>query len=268
MPNTKTIGKRKVITKCNNMFKTKNSANSKNNNAVQDLATIKTRSTRSRIVTPIIQTRGMKIKAAKKVNQKKVALQKELAKFDAIDSLTTEEFVAGEDEGADENDVCHDGVVLSVTGSDFEDEDFQDNNAIEYRGGEDDGRVTVTTSGNSDAESVNNLDIESGEIESSDDDSQVSVRSKVVKVGDTSKVMDTNRSSDKVDKFSHLKDDPEFKSFLKEMIAEDRDRKTSTQKRDKKERRERNRSRSPSKDLENSVLRGIGLNNIERVDQT
>ena len=60
---------------------------------------------------PIIQTQGMKAKE----KLSKEALATELAELNAIDKLTSDEI-------ADGDEICNDGVQLSVQGSDFEDD--------------------------------------------------------------------------------------------------------------------------------------------------
>ena len=70
-------------------------------------------------VTPIIQTRGMKAKAAQSVSQA------DLNSFDEINNLTSSEFSDGEHALSDvenNSEPDHDGVELLIQGSDFEDE--------------------------------------------------------------------------------------------------------------------------------------------------
>ena len=114
--------------------------------------------------------------------------EQEIDRLNAIDALTTEEFVSGETvNNGDEID--HDGVELSIQGSDIDD-DLTDDRT------------------------------EPGEIGSSDEEVRKSpkqskqrhntVQSKVVKVGENSR--------SRFNKFSHLRNDPEFKDFLEEII--------------------------------------------------
>ena len=169
-----------------------------------------------RKVVPIIQTRGMKAKAAKINNnivempRKVVVTQKEVNQLDSIDKLTSNEIVDGDPIVEDE--VCHDGVELSINGSDI-DEDFPEDQPNASTVG-----TTTNTAGGSDQEvSEGKQDLqEPGEISSSEDEYEPEcgrVRSKVVKLSSKTK-------SDKFGKFSHLYQDPDFKQFLNEVIDE------------------------------------------------
>ena len=125
-----------------NLVKNKNvSRTGKNNNAVPDgtKGSGKTEQIlNTQKIIPIIQTRGMKIKAeAKKAiescksktvgrkqvkrdsnNQRKkmVITRKDCDYYDSIDALTSHEIADGE--------IDHDGIELSIQGSDIDDEDF------------------------------------------------------------------------------------------------------------------------------------------------
>ena len=118
-----------------------------------------TRSKRKQI-TPIIQTRGMKAKAQKGKNNDQIVKENvltcvDIAHFDKIDTLTSREIADGKDE------VYHDGIELSIQGSDI-DEDFPvpDNNTN-----------THDTSDNEEEEEDTNLDsTEPGKIYSSEEE--------------------------------------------------------------------------------------------------
>ena len=69
-------------------------------------------------VIPIIQTRGMKAKIADRADQ--INKQQELEYFNGIDTMTSVEIVGGENTDNLSN-IDHDGVELSVQGSDIED---------------------------------------------------------------------------------------------------------------------------------------------------
>ena len=85
-----------------------------------------------RKVTPIIQTRGMKAKAKKFGRSKAgktakaaaiaktttIISQKDLDKFNNFDALSSREILGGDDH--DDDGVYHDGVELSIQGSDIE----------------------------------------------------------------------------------------------------------------------------------------------------
>ena len=73
-------------------------------------------------VTPIIQTRGMKAKqqGVKQLTAgASMVARDDLEKLNEIDSLSAAEFAGGAD--AEEEEICHDGVELSIQGSDIED---------------------------------------------------------------------------------------------------------------------------------------------------
>ena len=72
------------------------------------------------IVTPIIQTRGMKKKAAK-LNQKVTSeISDELNQLNKIDKLTHDEILGGETMFEEEDSIAHDGVEISINGLDDE----------------------------------------------------------------------------------------------------------------------------------------------------
>ena len=157
---------------------------------------------------PIIQTRGMKVrKECEKFNK-----QKELEMVNEIDKLTSLEISGG---NITDDEVMHDGVDLSIHGSDLE--DFPDAVDVEI-GRNNVVNQTETESGNDDSTEADDAatETEPGELSSSEEDdiSTLRVASKVVKVQQR-KVRDDGQ---KRNKYSHLKDDPEFKSFLEEML--------------------------------------------------
>ena len=143
-------------------------------------------------VVPRIQTCGMKAKIAR-------ISQQDIEQLDEIDKQTSVEFVDGERSFEDEtaDDVHdHDGVELSVAGSDID--DFPET--------------------------------EPGEVSSSSEEDEPETRhsqkvaSKVVKIPNR---MDTAaEAEDKYAKFRHLRNDPDFRSFLGEMV-DDRMKKSS-----------------------------------------
>ena len=98
-------------------------------------------------ITPIIQTRAMKEKAAVKVKTKTPVVSnlnklsdeaidtgKELAFLNRIDTLTSDEIVGGNVESDDDEGVYHDGVELSIQGSDVDDDFPEVSTADETRG--------------------------------------------------------------------------------------------------------------------------------------
>ena len=142
-------------------------------------------------IIPIIQTRRMKAKIAQKQDDLDLIndREKELHEFNQIDVLSRDEILAGESD----TDVEHDGVELSIIGSDLD--DFPDDG------------------------------MESGEVSSDDEvlnDNTISPRNlhrvalKVVKVNNRDSAQGIR--SDAFDKFAHLKNDPDFRQFLSEMV--------------------------------------------------
>ena len=83
---------------------------SDNNNAVPS----ESRKNKGQI-TPIIQTRGMKLKARLNKQNPKVTEQ-DFHYYDDIDKLTLDEFAAGEEQN-DDDGPCHDGVEITIPGS-------------------------------------------------------------------------------------------------------------------------------------------------------
>ena len=133
-------------------------------------------------VDPIIRTRGMKLKELNQ-SQSRSMSGDEITCLLAIDDLNDAEITAAEE-------ICHDGVELTILGSELDDE-FPDEHH------------------------------EPGELSDSDDDDADSddrqmVLSKVVKVD---KVIN-KRIPKRSDKFAHLRHDPEFKEFLNEVLDE------------------------------------------------
>ena len=175
------------------------------------LAKGKTRSTlinsKGKQITPIIQTRGMKARAAQKgenddkVINKNVLTRADITHFDKIDTLTSREIADGEDK------VYHDGIKLSIQGSDI-DEDFPvpDNNAN-----------THDVSDNEEEGKDTNCDsTEPGEICSSEEDLPPDNNNKKV----ASKVIKVNKVTLKAEKFNQWQNDPDFKQFLGEVMDE------------------------------------------------
>ena len=149
-------------------------------------------------VSPIIETRAMK---AKKVNTNKVLVSSDdIDILNRIDLLTAAE-IAGEQQIADE--ISHDGVVLSIHGSDDED-DFPE--------------VETTEVSKENDRAMTSNDTEPGEISSSDKEDNLAapaVRNHVA-----SKVTKVSNHNDRFGKFDHLRQDPDFKSFLNEVVDE------------------------------------------------
>ena len=161
---------------------------------------------RSKVI-PIIQTRKMKEREKVMIEKKRNSQfqreidsqnQDELNMLNQIDTLTNNEIVGGEtvwqkDEQrnippSEYEEADNDGVELSIQGLDIDDmeDDFE----------------------------------EPGEILSSSEDESESTNKKVaLKVVKISKTVHNEAvQSDKIDKFSHLHNDPEFRAFLKEMV--------------------------------------------------
>ena len=130
-------------------------------------------------------------------------------------------------ERVDDPSVVMNGVDLSIVGSDFEDVDDEDNRT---RGSDSENnrtRGSDSENENSDVESDNG--IEPGEISSSDkEDLPVrQVASKVVKLTPKTKQKGGEQSARQVtgvkqNKYSHLKNDPEFREFLEEILGGNR----------------------------------------------
>ena len=160
---------------------------------------------------PIIQTRGMKQKL-KQVQD----FDEQLKNLNAIDKHTSDEILGGED-------VEHDGIELSIHGSDEEfTEDFD---------------------GNQEKATNDELDY-SDYSDEEDSQPQHTVSSKVVKVSKKDK---NSRS----DKFDNLRQDPEFKQFLID-TQDERDRSSVTKRTESgtekgKHQHHKHRSRSKSK---------------------
>ena len=164
-------------------------------------------------IIPIIQPRAMKAKSVTMSKQ-------EFDELNKLDSLSSVEMADG-----DEDNIDHDGVELSVNGSDIEDfpegasteNDNQDNQECEPDGQTDHEEETDT----------NILGFEPGEIESSDEEeTQYSSRviaSKATKVDkhlNPKQVIDSAGRSvrSRLEKFGHLRNDPDFKDFINEVV--------------------------------------------------
>ena len=187
-------------------------------------------------VTPIIQTRGMKAKAKQAnliKNKKVIVTQADLHKLNDIDKLSYREFADG-----DENGIYHNGVELSIQGSDIED-DFPEVNPTQPPSTPVGGQQSAASDTDDGEAEVEPGEIYSSGGESSDEDSEIennqhrngnakcmkTVVSKVVKVTprgkrdkrDSTKVVE---SGNKFEKFNHLRNDPDFREFLGEMMDE------------------------------------------------
>ena len=172
-------------------------------------------------ITPIIQTRDMKIKA--KLMAPKIK-SKEIEKINEFDAKTTVKISAAEsfldDTTIGEEDLDHDGVEISINGSDDE---FADNsNAQSEKECSEDGQLSTDESGGEEQH------VERGR-----------VASKVVKVN---KTLDGENS--RMEKFKHLSVDPDFKDFLNKILDE-RDSVSASKK--------HKRSKSAHKDKGNSL---------------
>ena len=183
---------------------------------------------RLKLFKPIIQTR--KMKAKDKLNENET--QKELEILNKIDHLTSAEIAAGET--VTENEVFHDGVDLLINGSDFEDEgdntghqDTQDASSLMPPNGSNDG----TQSEPEPDSEVECTGMEPGELSSSEEDDEVpnsrQVASKVVKIMPKKQQIPNVKSTQ--NKYSHLKNDPEFREFLVEMFSEQKGLKRSVE---------------------------------------
>ena len=194
-------------------------------------------------VTPIIQTRAMKLKLAN--DGKDDQVNKELEDLNTIDALTSNEIVDGdrvfddsngkmqEDDNNDQQ-INHDGVELSISGSD-----------IEEFGGDSERLPTTPSHHSNDSESENGEVFSEDESDVERDGHQVSVASKIVKVS-----KDTPRS--RFDKFSHLREDPEFRDFVKELIHDEHSgNKKNKDSHCRKNKSSRSRSRSRSRSNNN-----------------
>ena len=130
----------------------------------------------------------------------------------AIDSQTFHEFVGGNDTAGEGETICHDGIAIDIHSSDNENEFPNDN-------------TTAQNTSKSPRSSLPKVqqESESGELSSSEDEdfmdrSRPRITSKVVIV-----TKDPNVNTimcNKFDKFSHLHNDPDFKSFLSDMVDE------------------------------------------------
>ena len=119
---------------------------------------------------PIIQTRRMKNNSIKS----KILNDTEEREFlNKIDTLSSAEVATGnltdnEDQTMDETDISHDGVELSIQGSDIDEDNFPDADAVTT--------TNKTAAGNAEADeegqvqnTVNLNETESGELSASDD---------------------------------------------------------------------------------------------------
>ena len=151
-------------------------------------------------VVPIIQTRSLKAKL--------VIARTEIDKLNAIDTLTSTE-VADGDELA--GDVSHDRIVLSI-GSDLEDE-FPEHEPPHPEGPEA-GEVF------SSEEEVTTITAATSNDNGNKVVSRSRVASKVIKVSNPQLNIQSHGSQDtsKFTKFSQLRNDPDFKQFLNEMV--------------------------------------------------
>ena len=168
---------------------------------------------------PIIQTRRMRANAQKEINS-----QEEIEKLNNIDKLTPFEIAEG-DKVSGENEIYHDGVDLCIDGSDFEE----------------DGEICPRNK-NKERNEEDSDGAESGEIYSSSDDEyddeppKRQVASKVIRANKSPKIAPTSNKTTPDDryqskdnlgsrsangnKYNHLKNDPEFREFLAEIIGD------------------------------------------------
>ena len=169
--------------------------------------------------------------------------------------MTPREFTDGNQE--DDEVINHDGVELSISGSDFEDD--------------------ATAPDNDD--NGDNM-VEPGEIESDNEDEddvqpRRTVASKVVKVSRT----EQNKSKEKTltsssackaknfSKFKHLREDPDFRDFLNEMLDDcESNRKQECQKHDTGSHGNQGQGRSYKRDHDNDRdrRRSTSSNNKQR----
>ena len=91
--------------------------------------------------------------------------------------------------------ICHNGLELSIN-SDVDEEEFPDSNDAKPKAGE-----VVSSSEEEEEQPVPAV-------------KKKRLASKVVKVGKNGNSSDMDKSNDRFSKFSHLKNYPEFKSFL------------------------------------------------------
>ena len=169
---------------------------------------------------------------AKVTNVANVDHAKEARKLNQIDLLTPLEIAEGDKVL---NDVCHDGVELSINGSDFEDEEGDNNGPVANNESHGAGIDHVQDQDTlDDSDQVTAQGPEAGEIISSSDDDELPVReensrkvaSKVVKVSrrndgnrrDDGPLTSKGQGQERFSKFIHLRDDPDFKAFLGEMV--------------------------------------------------
>ena len=183
---------KQTVTKTkSNLLKNKNSNRSRHAKQKTNVKHVDHVSRVTKVI-PIIQTRGMKAKAT-------LVSQDEVDNFNKIDNLTSVEFLDGQKilEEGEMVDHDHDGVELSVGGSDLE--EFPDPEP---------GQV-----------------LSSSEEEDREQEPIVPkkwVALKVVKVPNSSvdcSDRETQRS-DKYVKFQQLRDDPDFRSFLRDMVGD------------------------------------------------
>ena len=145
---------------------------------------------------PIIQTRGMKAKelnnTVTKNARSETVTQADIHDLSKIDNLTINEILGGEE---DAGNISHDGVELYVQRSDDEGEFPDDSTA----------RPT-----NFDGDSDSDVVEESPPC--------CFPASQVVKVSRPNVSNEREQQNDKLSKFSHLHDDPDFNTFLSEMV--------------------------------------------------
>ena len=198
-----------------NLIREKNSLNNnaiptKNTEVVKENEKIK-----KKAVTPIIQTRGMKNRSRSKLMlpQVQTDFEEEMQRLNAIDKLNPVEIADGNlSEEVSDDMVNHDGVVLSVQGSDIE--EFPDGEPA----------ANQPESDNSSNENV--TETEHGEISSDKETEagraarkQPKIASKIVVVPRERKDnQDRQHVNGSANKYSHLRNDPEFRVFLDEML--------------------------------------------------
>ena len=182
------------------------SKNSKKSNGTSSQKLVPIGRSSQKQIVPIIQTRRMKALGINKSGTN------EISKLNKIDTLSSNEITDG-DVATDGNGVVdHEGIEVTIPGSDIDDE-FPDDNG-------EPGELPNTSS-----------DEEEFSQETSPDRlcHRVRVPSKVVKVNRNRKQQELTPPPRSVDKYGHLCHDPEFRKFLDKML-DDREKERSTDK--------------------------------------
>ena len=199
-------------------------------------------------VIPIIQTRKMKANALKNSFQSAPLIsQNEIDKIVSIDKLASSEIADGDRVLNDSDNIFHDGVEITILGSDIEDDEFPE--TIQQNAENSSPHTTEDSSSH-----MSDSRCEPGELSSSDEGEDTMTHQSPPRPKVASKIVNVNKGNTRMDKFAHLKNDPDFKDFLKEWVDERVNEKlprkageSSVDNRDNSERRARSKSQGQRK---------------------